>query len=455
MKLSVKIFFGICIPSIIAILIVSMILINKNNETVLETETQRSILDLQSIEDEIIDATNRNIEIEDFIKIISDYYKEKNIYLFYYQNNEISYKTTDVISLNNKEILNVEDNKYKTLIENKNNNYYIFISAKLDNGNVLVYAKNVNSIYEIRDSLMRMCIYSIIIAMLIIAIIAFIISKTITKPMVEMQKEMVKLSKGNYDINLKENNSELGKLSKNFNKMSKEIKNRNDELLDLINSKQIFIDNLAHEMNTPLTSILGYSELLEKANLNEEQKSKYLQYIQQETKRILDMYKKLLMLSYKKNADFEKSDIYMEKVFDEIKDTLSNRLSQNSIELIINNQLRYLYSDETLIIMCVSNLIKNAINVSNPGSKIIVNAFEMNNKKYIQVVDQGPGISEENIKKITEPFYRADKVRSRKNGGAGLGLSICKSIMEMHGGDIKIESDLGKGSIFILEFPNN
>ena len=455
MKLSVKIFFGICIPSIIAILIVSIILINKNTETVTETETQRSILDFQSIQNEIVEATNKNIKVEDFIKIISEYYKDKNIYLFYYENVEMIYKTTDAFILNNKDILNVEDNKYKTIIENTNNNYYMYISVKLDNGNVLVYAKNVNSIYEIRNSLMTMCIYLIIIAMFVIAFIAYIISKTITKPMVEIQKEMVKLSKGNYDIHLKENNSELGKLSKNFNKMSKEIKNRNDELLDLINSKQIFIDNLAHEMNTPLTSILGYSELLEKANLTEEQKSKYLQYIQQETKRILDMYKKLLMLSYKKNADFEKNNIDMQKVFNEIKDTLENRLSKNNIELILNNQLSYLQGDETLIIMCISNLIKNAINVSNPESKIMVNAFEMNSKKYIQVVDQGPGISEENIKKILEPFYRVDKVRSRKNGGVGLGLSICKSIMEMHGGDIKIKSDIGKGSIFILEFPDN
>lgn len=455
MKLSVKIFLGICIPSIIAILIVSIILINKNTETVTETETQRSILDFQSIQNEIVEGTNKNIKVEDFIKIISEYYKDKNIYLFYYENVEMIYKTTDAFILNNKDILNVDDNKYKTIIENTNNNYYMYISVKLDNGNVLVYAKNVNSIYEIRNSLMTMCIYLIIIAMFVIAFIAYIISKTITKPMVEIQKEMVKLSKGNYDIHLKENNSELGKLSKNFNKMSKEIKNRNDELLDLINSKQIFIDNLAHEMNTPLTSILGYSELLEKANLTEEQKSKYLQYIQQETKRILDMYKKLLMLSYKKNADFEKNNIDMQKVFNEIKDTLANRLSKNNIELILNNQLSYLQGDETLIIMCISNLIKNAINVSNPESKIMVNAFEMNSKKYIQVVDQGPGISEENIKKILEPFYRVDKVRSRKNGGAGLGLSICKSIMEMHGGDIKIKSDIGKGSIFILEFPDN
>ena len=103
--------------------------------------------------------------------------------------------------------------------------------------------------------------------------------------------------------------------------------------------------------------------------------------------------------------------------------------------------------------MCVSNLVKNAINVSKENDKIIINAFMMDKNYYIQVIDQGSGISKEDIKKITEPFYRVDKVRSRKNGGAGLGLAICQSIMEMHGGRLKIESELGKGSIFILEIP--
>jgi len=267
-----------------------------------------------------------------------------------------------------------------------------------------------------------------------------------------MKKEMGKLSKGNYNISLKEGHDEFGKLAKNFNNMSKELEKRNNELIEYANSKQLFIDNLSHEMNTPLTSIQGYAELMQKANLTDEQKQKYLKYIQDEGKRIQDMYKKLLMLSYKKNSDFEKKDVDMNKVFSEIEDTFKEKMRDANVELIVNNQLKFIYGDETLIIMSISNLIKNAMNVSEKNSKVMVNAFCMNNKKYVQVVDQGPGISAENIKKITEPFYRVDKVRSRKNGGAGLGLSICKSIMDMHGGKLIIESELGNGSIFTLEF---
>lgn len=230
--------------------------------------------------------------------------------------------------------------------------------------------------------------------------------------------------------------------------MSKELEKRNNELIESANSKQLFIDNLSHEMNTPLTSIQGYAELMQKANLTEEQRGKYLSYIQSESKRISDMYKKLLLISYKKNADLDFKNVDINNIFSEVYKTLKERLNSKNMDLIINNQLESIYGDETLIIMCVSNLVKNAINVSDQDSKIIIN-----DKKYIQVVDYGSGISKENIVKIKEPFYRVDKVRSRKNGGAGLGLSICKSIMELHNGCLKIESNIGKGSIFILEFP--
>ena len=159
------------------------------------------------------------------------------------------------------------------------------------------------------------------------------------------------------------------------------------------------------------------------------------------------------MLSYKKNADLEKKGIDANKVFEEVQRSVEFKLQKHDMNLIIHNSLDKIYGDETLISMCVANLVSNAINASKDGSKIIINSFEQNNKSYIQVIDEGQGISKENIEKIVEPFYRVDKARSRKNGGAGLGLSICKSIMELHNGTMNIESELGKGSCFILEFP--
>lgn len=235
--------------------------------------------------------------------------------------------------------------------------------------------------------------------------------------------------------------------------MSKELEKRNSDLMELINSKQMFIDNLSHEMNTPLTSIQGYAELMQRANLDEEKRNKYLEYIQSESKRILDMYKKLLLLSYKKNSDLEIKEVSMKKVINEISKTIAEKLQSKNISLIHDIQIDYIKGDETLIIMCVLNLVKNAISVSKENSEIKIQAFARDGKKYINVIDNGKGIDKEDIEKITEPFYRIDKVRSRKDGGAGLGLSICKSIVEMHNGQLKIESVLGLGSVFMLEFP--
>lgn len=449
MKLSFKIFLGICIPSIIVAVIISTIVINQNHETNIEAERQSIIQNLRAIE--------RNLTSVDesygkqIVQLVSNSYSKKGMHILYYNKNA-EFNNSEIINSDTIEYDKVPDAQYYVEEQVIDNSNYIIGTTKISDGRYVSIEKNINSVYQKQKDLINNCLYILGISLILIALIAYVISKTLTRPLTRMQKEMKKLSKGNFNINLKEGHDEFGKLAKNFNNMSKELEKRNNELVESANSKQLFIDNLSHEMNTPLTSIQGYAELMQKANLNDEQKQKYLKYIQDEGKRIQDMYKKLLLLSYKKNSDFEKKDVAMIEVFSEIEDTFKERLNDAEIELIINNQLSTIYGDETLIIMSISNLIKNAINVSDKNTKIMVNAFSMNNKKYVQVVDQGPGISEENIKKITEPFYRVDKVRSRKNGGAGLGLSICKSIMDMHGGKLLIESELGKGSIFTLEF---
>lgn len=448
MKLSLKMFFGICIPAIISCLVIAVFLIEKNLDENIDAETQIAIKNVEKIENRIKYNVNSTILFTSTEKSNT----EKDVKIYYYNNNQLEYETDEVLQPYADEFKTTENNKYIAQQKEINDKNYIFVSTKIGEDKTIVYIEDIDYIYNSRSVLIKNCIYIWLVMIVFIAIIAYIISKTLTKPLVKMQKEMVKLSKGDYKINLKESNSEFGKLAKSFNKMSKELEKRNNDLIESANNKQLFIDNLSHEMNTPLTSIQGYAELLQKANLTEEQKDKYLTYIQSESKRISDMYKKLLLLSYKKNADLDFKNVNISNVFCEIYKSLKNRLDSKNIDLIINNQLENIYGDETLIIMCVSNLVKNAINVSDVNSKIIINALKINDKKYIQVVDYGPGISKENIAKITEPFYRVDKVRSRKNGGAGLGLSICKSIMDLHKGDLKVESDIGKGSIFILEF---
>lgn len=448
MKLSFKIFFGICIPAIISCIIISFFLINQNMENNIEHENALIIKNMESLENK----AQFSLDNKTKLTVNENSYKGKDVKIYFINNGEVDYATDDLLIGQVRDFNNLVKNKYNVKNINFNNDYYIMVGTKVSDSSSLYFVENINFLYDIRNQMIQNCLIIVSVMTLLISIIAYIISKTLTKPLINIQNEMKKLSKGDFNINLKEGHGEFGKLGHSFNEMSKELDKRNNSMLQLIDSKQMFIDNLAHEMNTPLTSIQGYAELLQKANLDEERKNKYLEYIQSESKRILDMYKKLLLLSYKKNSDMEIKKVDINNVFSEVSKTIKNKLEEKNINLIMNNQLDYLICDETLIIMCVLNLVKNAISVSEDNSDVVVTAFKQNEKKYIQVIDNGKGISKEDINKIIEPFYRVDKVRSRKNGGAGLGLSICKSIVEMHNGSLKIESVLGKGSIFTLEF---
>ena len=453
MKLSAKIFLGICLPSLFAIVFTSFIFIEKNHKALLDSETQHYVQELNSIENGINDYLETDIDFKDLFETYSKYYEKKGLEMMYYDNDTLLYSTARNFKLDNKQLLQTSADNYSSLVCKQNGTNYILTASRLKTNGVLICVHNIDSVFKIKQQLINICIISITCLTIIILIIAFIISRSITKPITIMRKEMNTLSKGDYNIEIQEFKGELGILAKAFNNMSTEIRKRNDEQIELLNSKQLFIDNLAHEMNTPLTSILGYAELMEKANLPEDKQVKYLKYIQEETKRILDMYKKLLLLSYKQNADFETNKVDIPKALEEIRKILAGRLEEKNITLVVDNSIDYIYGDETLIIMSICNLVKNSILVSDNGSQIIIKANAEGQFKYINVIDSGPGISEENIKKITEPFYRVDKARSRQNGGAGLGLSICKSIMDMHGGALMIKSVLGEGSIFTLSFP--
>ena len=452
MKLSLKIFLGVCIPSILALVIISKLLIDTSFKNDIDNETMRCMQEYRLIEKNISDSNN-NDNTKVVVDAYSDYYKDKGIYFLYFKDDQEICSSNNEINLNNKKLLEVENDSVLTQIKNVKNMNYLLISTRLSDDEVLIYARDISSIYNVKNKLTNISIILILGIFALISVIAYIISKRLTKPLSKMQKEMQKLSKGDYNIKLKEGNSEFGRLAHSFNQMSKELEERDRELLDLIDSKQTFIDNLSHEINTPLTSILGYAELLEKANCTEEQKNRFLINIENETKRIRDIHKNLLLLSYKEKADFEMKNIDSEYIFENVFQNLYFKLKEHNINLIIQNKISNFYGDSTLIIMSISNLILNAINASKDGSQIILRGYETVDRTIVEVEDEGFGISKENIEKILEPFYRVDKARSRKNGGAGLGLSICKRIMNLHEGEIKIESELGKGSIFILEFP--
>ena len=457
MKLSVKIFLSMSISALISCILALGIILNKNYETNIQKENERTVTSFSSIANNIEEslAKYKNLKSQDIISTYNSYYQKDDFQFAYINENKIEYSVNKNL-VNNiyDEILAVKNDVFFSKIVQVEENYYLYVATafKDDITQKIIGIKDITYLYEAQSEIKFYGIVIFSIATLFITTISFAISKNITKQLEYMAAGAKKISKGDYNVNFKETSDEFGKLAIAFNKMVEDINIRTNELISLVESKQTFIDNLSHEMNTPLTTIQGYAEYLERANISPEKQVKYLQYIQQESKRIKDIYKKLLLLSYKKKNDLEILNQDFNLMIEEIKQQVDGKLNEKNITLIINNKLNNLECDKTLVQIAINNLIINASNISKSNSQIIVNCYENNSNKIIEIIDFGIGISKENIDKILEPFYRVDKARSREHGGAGLGLSICKNIMEMHNGKIKIESELGKGSKFMLIF---
>ena len=288
MKLSGKIFLGIIIPSMIVIIVISGLLINNSFNNNIDSQINIHTGEIDNLKVSISNTIEKytGYTYKDVLEIVGPYNKKNDKYLILYTDNKLVYSNDDKFNNIDKITKEIDEDSYNSLIEKKGNKYYSALALKLDDNNILVYIRDITDIYVQRDNMIKLCISLIGIMFIIVIFVAFIISKTLTRPLFKMKKEMSKLSSGNFDINLKEGKDEIGLLSKDFNTMSHELQRRNDELVSMIDSKQLFIDNLSHEMNTPLTSIYGYSKLLENAELDEEQRIKYLQYIQSESDRI-------------------------------------------------------------------------------------------------------------------------------------------------------------------------
>ncbi|WBW97648.1 HAMP domain-containing sensor histidine kinase [Oceanirhabdus sp. W0125-5] len=336
----------------------------------------------------------------------------------------------------------------------------MFVYHKFTFNNKQYYLKTIRDI-SVVDSVSKenskVILNISLVVSIIIIILTLILTSILMNPITKLTKIVKYISSGNYSkrINLKHNkNDELGELSNYFNIMADVIEDKISTLEDENQRKQSFINNLSHEIRTPLTSIIGFSDLLKNMDYNKESFDKGLNFINSEGKRLLNISKLLLHIARLKeeNIEFEKVDssILLKEIYDTMK--IKHKSSNILLELHLSSE-NYLFNiNKDMITLAICNLIDNAFNASKENDLIVFGTAEYNNKPCIFVKDNGIGMNEDDINKIFDPFYRIDKARSRKNGGAGLGLSICTEIMNLHDGKIIVESKLNKGTTFYLIF---
>ena len=217
-----------------------------------------------------------------------------------------------------------------------------------------------------------------------------------------------------------------------------------------------FVANVSHEIRTPLTVLSGFIETLTQLQLSEVERKRVLSLMAQQAHRMQTLVNDLLMLAQLEGSPLPAADRWtpLERMLQQVEmEAKALSLSRHALQFDAATGV-HLAGIDTEIRSAIGNLVQNAVRYTPSGGKVAV-AWRLlaDRSGQLSVTDSGPGIAREHLPRLTERFYRVDGGRSRDTGGTGLGLAIVKHVMQRHGGELSVESEVGKGSTFRLSFP--
>jgi signal transduction histidine kinase len=260
---------------------------------------------------------------------------------------------------------------------------------------------------------------------------------------------MNRISRGDFNILIPvEEQDPFSEVAESVNKMAR-------ELSAMETLRQDFISNVSHEIQSPLTSISGFAALLKNGSLPEEQRLHYLDIIEAESKRLSGLSANLLKLSALESdvTPLAPHEYRLDKQIESAVLMLEPQWSAKNLSPNLALPKTLISGDEELLGQVWINLLHNAIKFTPDGGEFGVSVVLDDDKIYCAVSDDGIGIASVDQIHIFERFYKADKSRDRSLGGNGLGLSLVKKIVELHGGSIELQSQPGKGSAFKIILP--
>lgn len=326
-------------------------------------------------------------------------------------------------------------------------------SVMPDIGYTLTTVRSVAALHmRINELSSTLIIGSVALSVLLSAAL-YLILKRLTKPIQTLSRAALTLANGDYGIRaVVSGKDELAELALRFNTMADKIQQQIAELMCEAEKKQRFIDDLAHEMRTPLSAIGGYAQYLATAAITEEERSSAFAYIFRESARLADMSEKLLTLTMLRNQEVQLKDVPLRHLFADLERAVKNMAADRHVVLNFDIADVKWRGDETLLYMLLLNLIKNAVDACSENGAVHIHA----NAIEITVKDSGCGMDKKALTRATEPFFRVDASRSRKAGGTGLGLSICQSICASLHYKLMISSVLGTGTtVSVLQADDN
>ncbi len=310
--------------------------------------------------------------------------------------------------------------------------------------------RDVTELFEERESQYR------IYGQWLSGILCYGMASWLLRPLRRLSRATRRIAGGNLSVRARmESKDEIGDLAADFNHMADNLEQQFQELEDAARRQEDFIGSFAHELKTPLTSMIGYADMLRTTEVTQEEQFQAANYIFKEGKRLESLSFKLLDLMVVKNQELELRPVKIRWMAEDIKGMLQPSLKKLGIVLKVIVEDASLMLEPDLMKTVLLNLLDNGRKAIEGEGTLYLLGRREEDGFALYVRDTGKGIPKEELSRITEAFYMVDKSRARQQGGAGLGLSICQEIVKRHGGTMTFKSIPGKGTMvrIFLEMP--
>lgn len=320
---------------------------------------------------------------------------------------------------------------------NMNTFYYAVL---LEDGTVLRVSTDASNIFSVFISSLPV----IGILMLIIIAVCTVLAHYLTKQLIEPIDTLAE--------NI--GDSQKTPVYKELVPFVDTIRTQHENILAAVKSRQDFTANVSHELKTPLTVISGYAELIENHMVDSEQEAHFAMEIRRNADRLVSLINDIIRLSELDQSDvtsgFEEFNLF--ELVQSDMEALRLNAGRHGLHLTFEGEPCEIRGNRDMIQELLDNLCQNAIRYNVPNGKILVEVWKERGKPTLTVSDTGVGIPKDQQERVFERFYRVDKSRSKETGGTGLGLAIVKHIAELHGAEIILESEVGKGTTICVKF---
>ncbi|NOU98159.1 HAMP domain-containing protein [Paenibacillus sp. LMG 31456] len=283
------------------------------------------------------------------------------------------------------------------------------------------------------------------------SLFVLIAARYLVRPLKGMTLATRRISKGDFNVSFgwHKRKDELGELARSFNHMAAELK-------QLEQMRQDFVSSVSHEIQSPLTSITGFTKLIRSRQMPEEERNQYLDIIQTESERLSRLSENLLKLASleSEHHPYHPTTYRLDEQIRRIIVAQEPLWLAKEVELDLTLPPVIISADEDQLSQVWINLLTNAAKFSSQGGLIQVELLPQVDRVQVSIRDYGIGISQGELNHIFDKFYKADRSRHREAGGSGLGLAIVHKIIDLHGGSITVQSEPGKGSQFLVTLPS-